>query len=258
MTAREVAAFVENLVDRPGQEDRFRWGDANQECTGVLVTWMATMEAIAAAASSGCNMIICHESLHFPYEHISPGLEHYTTWTVNRLRLTALAKHDIVLYQSHNMLDRFCIWRDFTEVLGLKDPFAARDAYYVQVFPFAPCTLGSLVQEVKRRLGMAVVRVAGDPEQMVSKAACPWGGVGLSLNMGAIEAMIAAGADVLIAGECDEYAMRYALDAGVPMIETSHAGSENPGLKHFAEHLQGHFPALRVVFHEVPTAWTCR
>lgn len=259
MTAGEVAAYVESLVERPGPEDRFLWGDAGQECTGVLVTWMATLEAIAEAATSGCNLIICHESLHFPYEHINPGLEHYTTWTVNRLRLTALAKQDLVVYRSHNTLDRFCILRDFTDLLGLTEQIYSSDnPYYLQVFAIPPCTLGDLAEEVKRRVGMPVIRVAGDPKQLVSKVACPWGGVGLSLNMSAIEAMIAAGADVLIAGECDEYAMRYALDAGVPMIETSHAGSENPGLKHFAEHLSRTFPDLNVVYHEVPGAWTCR
>ena len=49
---------------------------------------------------------------------------------------------------------------------------------------------------------------------------------------------------MLISGEADEYAMRYALDAGVPTIETGHSISENPGLRLAAEHISAHFKLL--------------
>ncbi|MEN6544459.1 MAG: Nif3-like dinuclear metal center hexameric protein, partial [Armatimonadia bacterium] len=120
-----------------------------------------------------------------------------------------------------------------------------------------PVTLRELVGRVKTAMGMDALRVSGDLEAVVSRVGCPWGGVGLSLNVSFIEAVIAKGANGLIAGESDEYAMRYAADAGVPLIETSHAGSENPGLRHFCEHLRDHFAPLRVLFCEVPPAWTC-
>jgi len=61
--------------------------------------------------------------------------------------------------------------------------------------------------------------------------------------------------DVLIAGETDEYAMFYCLDADVPLIETSHAGSENSGLAHFADDLASAMPEIRVVFHRCPVPW---
>lgn len=255
MTAREIVNYVETLAPPHGGEEIFRWGDPQIEVKGLLVTWMATMEAIQYAAANGCNFIISHESLHFPYAHINPGLENYITWTTNRLRLTALAKHDLTLYQCHTTADRFSIFGDAVERLGLGKWDPAQG--YTQVFPIEPIRLRDLVNLVKERMQMDTLRVCGDPEMTVSRVGCPWGGVGLSLNVSFIEATIALGADCLIAGETDEYALRYAWDAGVPMIETSHAGSENPGLRRFAEHLQGQFPGLPVLFHEVPPAWTC-
>lgn len=255
MTAQEIVAYVETLAPPKGGEEIFRWGNPATEVTGLLVAWMATVEAIEYAAANGCNFIISHESLHFPYSHINPGLENYATWTTNRLRLTALSKHDITLYQCHTTADRFSIFGDAVSLLGLGKWDPAQG--YTQVFDIEPVSLRELVGRVKAAMGMDTLRVSGDLDAMVSRVGCPWGGVGLSLNVSFIEAVIAKGANGLIAGESDEYAMRYAADAGVPMIETSHAGSENPGLRRFADHLRDHFGRLKVLFYEVPPAWTC-
>lgn len=255
MTAEQLVAYVETLAPPKGGEEVFRWGDPAVEVSGLLVTWMVTVEAIEYAAANGCNFIICHESLHFPYSHISPGLENYATWTTNRLRLTALSKHDITLYQCHTTADRFSIFGDFVSRLGLGEWDRAEG--YTQVFAIEPITVRALAGRVKTAMGMGALRVSGDLDGLVSRVACPWGGVGLSLNVGFIEAVIAKGANGLIAGESDEYAMRYAADAGVPLIETSHAGSENPGLRRFAEHLGDRFGGLKVLFYEVAPAWTC-
>ncbi len=254
MTCRELADVVEQLSLPTGSEEGFKWGDPQAELTGCLVCWMATMDAIADAAAQGCNMIVCHESLTFPYSHISPGLENYTTWTVNRRRLTALSKHDLCVYQSHSTLDRFSILKTFTDLVGLGEPTVYHQGY-VQVFEIAPVTMGELAARVKAQVGMERLRVCGPLDKVVRRVGCPWGGVGLSLNMGFIEQVIARGAEVLISGEADEYAMRYALDAGVPTIETGHSISENPGLRRAAEHLAGLVPGQRIIFHENPPAW---
>jgi len=49
-------------------------------------------------------------------------------------------------------------------------------------------------------------------------------------------------------GECDEYGMTFALDSGVPIIETGHALSENIGLRNFAERLRTDLPDIEVQF----------
>ena len=53
-------------------------------------------------------------------------------------------------------------------------------------------------------------------------------------------------------------AVRFAAECGIPMIETSHEISENPGLRHFAAMLTRAFPAINVRFHEVSCAWEVR
>jgi len=103
---------------------------------------------------------------------------------------------------------------------------------------------------------MEHVRVAGDLDKVVSRVGLPWGGLGLSLNTAFMQSVIAHEPDVFIAGETDDYGMRFAIDAGVPMIETSHATSEIPGMRHFAEDLADRYPGLGVVAFENPAPWT--
>jgi len=218
----------------------------------VLVSWMATLGAIEAAAERGCNLLLAHEELTYPSGGRGGGFEHLA-WRVNRLRLSALARHGITVYRAHGMLDRICILDDFGRALGLPEP-GIRDGY-VRIHEIEPITVRELAAQVKERMDLDAVRVTGDLDQQVSRIGLPWGGLGLNVNMSFVERLLDSGADGLIAGEMDDYAMRYVIDAGVPMIETSHAVSENIGLRNFCQTLRDKFPGLRVEFFDVGRGW---
>ena len=254
MKATEVGAFVESLSPGVGQEEGFRFGEPGIEVSGVLVCWMATVEAIETAASAGCNLVICHEELTFPYEFRDPSAIRNLWWRPNARRLSLLGKHDITVYRAHGMLDRYSILDDFGRVLGLPEPVVREG--YIRIFEVEPLSVRQLAEQVKQRTGLPYVRVTGDLDQIVHRIGAPWGGLGLSLNTSFMQAVLAHEPDVFVAGETDDYGMRFALDAGVPMIETSHATSENPGLEHFAAELQREFPTITVVFYANPVPWT--
>jgi putative NIF3 family GTP cyclohydrolase 1 type 2 len=236
-THRDIAAFIETLAPPPGRDEGFRFGDAKAETTGILVCFMATLEALAEAAGRGCNLVVCHEELHYPYTAFGgQPLEDSITWTTNRLRYTALAQHGLAVYRAHGQADRFCILDAFAEKLGMPAP-AVREGYF-RIYDIEPVTVADLAADVKARVGQPFLRVSGDLSRVVSRVGAPW-----------------YDPDVLIAGECDEYAFRYTEDAGVPMIETGHSISENPGLERFATTLRAQFPQVPVVFHTVPCPW---
>ena len=67
--------------------------------------------------------------------------------------------------------------------------------------------------------------------------------------------MIEMNWDAVIAGKTDDHGFRFSAECGVPMIETSHEVSENPGLRHFAEMLDDAFPDLQVSFYENSCPW---
>jgi len=108
---------------------------------------------------------------------------------------------------------------------------------------------------VKKRLNLKSVRFAGDPHRKIRRVGLPWGGLGLSLNIGFIEDLLRHSPDVLIAGETDEYAMYYALDADVGVIETGHSVSENIGLRKFSKILKKHYLETKIVFFECERPW---
>jgi len=254
--ASEIGQFMEQL--NPGRtlgsDEGFRWGDTNIEVTGVMVAFFPTVDTIEACAAEGCNLLICHEQLQMPYTWRSNGdFSEYMTWPVNFNRISALAKHDITLFRAHGTLDVFCIHEAFVDLLGLGAPVAGDG--FVTLYEIRPVSVRDLVADVKRRTGMAGLRVTADLDRVVSRVALPWGGTGLSVNANFINSVIAHDPDVLIAGETDEYAMRMVRDCGVELIETGHAVSEEPGLVRFAAYLGEQFPDLRVVFQECEPAW---
>ena len=253
VTAAAVAAYIENLAVGPADDEGFKFGSPHAPIKGVLVCWMCTLQAIQRAVSEECNMIVCHEEMHYPYAAFGPGLEKYLTWTVNRQRIQALSRAEITVYRAHAMLDHYCILDDFAAQLGLGSPDVSEEFY--RIYDIEPRTVAQLVEQVKETMNMDCVRVTGDPAREVSRVGLPWGGLGLSVNIAFIEELLRYRADVLIAGETDEYAMFYCQDADVALIETSHVASENFGLVHFARELAADLPALKVVFHSCPVPW---
>ncbi len=254
MKCSDIAALIEELAPPPAPDEGFRFGDPEAEVRKVAGAWMATVEAIEAAASDGCNLLVVHEELHYPSSFLSPGLENTLTWPVNRARITALAKAGMTVYRAHGMLDRFCILDDFGRALNLPEPSVAEG--FFRLYDVQPTPVAQVVDRARQRLNLSHLRVTGPLDNMVRRLGLAWGGLGLSVNVGFLNDIMRYAPDCLIAGETDEYAQRFCEDLGVVMIETGHAASEEPGLEHFATWLGERAAPVPVVFHRLPPAWT--
>jgi len=255
MTPQEVQNYLASLGPQQGSEEGLLFGDPQQTVTGIQVCWMATVEAIQAAAAAGVNLIIAHEDLFHPYGVLQKGgTGDFLTWRTNLRRAEGLARHGIALIRAHGTLDQVCIFDDFAARLELPEASVAEGL--VKVYDLEPTTYGALIEHVKRCVGMAAVRATpGDPERVVRRVGLPWGGLGLFVNVGYMQALVRHNCEVFIAGESDNYGFRFAMEAGIELIETSHEVSENPGLKHFSEMLQAQFPNVPVTFYENRVAW---
>jgi putative NIF3 family GTP cyclohydrolase 1 type 2 len=132
--------------------------------------------------------------------------------------------------------------------------FAGQD--YARVFHLPATPVRELVERAKQATGVPVVRVVGDLDRRIERIGLPWGGLGLFVNIGFMQQLVENGAEAGIAGETDEYAMRFAEDAGLALIETSHAACENIGLRHFAAMLADAHPGMNVAFHECGPGWS--
>lgn len=254
MKALEFKTFIESLAGSLSPEEGFRLGNPDVEVRGVLISWMATLEAIKKAIEEDCNLMVVHEDLFYPYGfQRNAEFETCLTWSVNRMRLKLLSEHDIVVFRAHGTLDRLCILDDFAEALGLPQPSVKNG--YVRIYDIAETTVEKLAFNIKKRLNLETVRLVGRREDRVCRVGLAWGGLGLSLNIGFVETLLRYKPQVLIAGEMDEYSEYYILDAGVNMIEVGHSVSENIGLKHFSDILKQHYPDVKVVFFECLKPW---
>lgn len=255
---RDIIDYVENLTGLGLDSDEgVQYGSVERPIKKVVVCWMATSNALKEAGKSKSDLVIAHESLHYPYnaslrEDVPAG---WKEWKTNLKRASLLMKHNLTFMRIHGSLDRICIFDDFAKELRLGEAVEADGLAKVYTIP--SCTLQALVEQVKKRIGIRNVRVSAPKGmgQKVERVGLPWGGLGLSINVTYQQKLIDKGCDVFIAGESDEYGFIFSSECGIPMIETSHVISENMGLRHFARMLDGKFPQIEVEFYQNQCPW---
>ena len=260
MTARQLLQKLIELLEKPLNPDEgFRFGNPSVEVGGVLVCWMCDPDAIAAAVKAKANLIVCHEALFFPYDvvdgaHFGGKAQDFLSWPTNAQRVRLLAQHDLTVIRAHGSVDRLCIFDVFAEQLGLGRP-VIDEPDYVKLFEISPRTVSDLAREVKDRLGLPMIRAAmKDPDRIVRRIGSTWGGMGLFVNVEYVNNLLRHRPDVLIAGETDNYGLRFVTELGIDVIETSHELSEHAGLAEFTRRI-GARVDVPVSYFSNPIVW---
>lgn len=258
-TVAEIIRHVETLSGHPlNQDEGVHHGSTDRSVQRALVCWMASADAIREAGRQGAELIICHESLYYPYNaaNRADNPSGWQNWPTNKRRRELLTQYDLTSLRIHGSADEICIFDDFVSVLGLGQPVYTDGL--TKICEIAECTLGELIERVKQRTEMGHLRVAlagRSLDHRVHRVGLPWGGLGLFVNVGYQEKLIELDCDAFIAGESDSYGFRFCAELGIPMIETSHEVSENPGLRHLTDLLTAAFPQVAFHFYENANIW---
>lgn len=260
-TIRKIIDYTEHLSEHKLNVDEgVHFGAIDAEVNNVLLCWMATKGALEHAGKIQADLVIGHESLYFPYDAAvrndnPPGWEN---WAVNKQRCDLLEKYNLRFLRIHESSDEICILDAFRRQLGLPEASADGGRYNYKRFDIKPVPLRKLVEQVKHSTNMEHLRVSAPNglDQKVSKIGLLWGGVGLFVNVINQAKLMELGCDVFIAGETDDYGMRFARDQGIPMIETSHEISENEGVKQFLDILAKKFPETTFHFYKNKCPWS--
>ncbi len=258
MNVREVVAVILGLNEGRKFEqtcDQLIEGDWAAEVTGVVTTFMATVVVVRRAAAIGCNLIVTHEPTYFT----ASG------------RLDWL-KADPVYVQKKALIDdsQISIWRyhdhmhtgntDLIYAGLLKD--LGWEQYLDTALPRPHCylipatTAAELVDFLKVKLGLKIMRVVGDPAMRCSRVGILVGGGSLGLGQEEMPAalMNEQQLDVMICGEITEWTLSaYVRDAAAlgidrAMIIVGHERSEEPGMKELAGSLRPLLPGTPVHF----------
>jgi putative NIF3 family GTP cyclohydrolase 1 type 2 len=254
LTAREVVARIQQQVGVPWQSDTvdtFKAGNPDAPVSGIAVTMMATLDVLQRAAAAGDNLIITHEPTFFDHLDISDQLPEKDDDPVLVAKRKFIAEHGLVVWRFHDhwhVRNPDGIEAGMVHAVGW-EKFQDPHNQYLFTIPETP--LEQLASDIKRRLGIGVVRVVGDPNLRITKLALAPGAAGLTRQVSALEM---PGVQALVIGEAQEWeAVEYVADAvsegkQKSLIILGHIPSEQAGMAECARWLKAFVTEVPVQF----------
>ena len=220
-------------------------GRKEREVRRVFIALDATDEAVDEAIRAGADLLLTHHPLIFH------GIKRVTEDDVIGRRLVRLIENDISYFAMHTNFDVMGMADAAADELDLTDRQVLEVTWEDELSTEGIGRIGGLPREmslrqcaeyVKSVFGIDALRIFGDPEKPVRKAAvCP--GSGRSVIGEALEKQ----ADVLITGDTDHHTGIDAVAAGLTIIDAGHYGLE----KLFIPYMQAVFlrqmPSLEVI-----------
>lgn len=225
--------------------DTIKAGKGDQVVTGIVTTMFATVNMIEAAARLKANFIIAHEPTFYNHRDDTAWVNNNT---VVKQKQELLAKHNMVVWRFHD----YCHALKPDSISYGVAKKANWLSYYKtgQIMLTIPAmSLQQLVQHLKSSLGIAHVRIIGNPEQSCSRIALMPGAWGGQRQVTIAES---EKPDVLIVGEVSEWeTAEYIRDGRLlggktALLILGHSVSEEPGMEWFVDWLQPKLPQIKV------------
>ena len=219
-------------------------GRFEKEVKKIYLALDATDQVILAAAAAGADMLITHHPLIFS------GLKKIHNRDFIGNRLLKLIQNDISYYAMHTNYDVVTMGEQAAEMLRLRDTEIMEVTYDDGSRQEGLGRTGELPGEmslaecgryVKQVFGLDTVRLFGNPEQKVSRAAV-LPGSGKSL----VDAALRTGADVMISGDFGHHDGIDAVMRGLTVIDAGHYGIEKIFVSQMAGYIRETFTGLTV------------
>lgn len=260
MQAKEVIEQIRAYsgVEHPMPKtcDGYKAGNENTEVTGIVTTFMATVDVIRQAHALGANLIITHEPTYFTGHET-------TAWckgdSVYEAKCRLIIETGMTIWRYHDMMHMAKtdgIYDGFIEEMGWHDyvcppaekpgPGPGEMHSFVEAFrdyyDIPQTTLGQLARQFKEKLGISTLQLVGDIAMPCSRIGVLVGGgsLGFGTEEMPMQIMERKKIDVLVCGEITEWTTSaYVNDAAQlglhkGMIVLGHERSEEWGMKHMA------------------------
>jgi putative NIF3 family GTP cyclohydrolase 1 type 2 len=248
LSAGEVVEQIKQHLGVPwrgGATDTFKSGGPDTPVTGVATSVMTTFDVIKRAVAKRRNLIITHEPTFWSGNDNVKGFENDRVY---QQKLQFIRDNNVAIWRFHDHLH--ARQPDMTAV-GLADAlgwskYASTEEPRVYLLP--PVRLRDLAKDVERRLHLSAMRVVGDPDLVVRRAALLQGTPPFHAATGI------PNLDVVVAGEQREWeGVEYAFDANTAgqrkgLVLVGHWVSEDQGMRVCADW-------LRTFVSEVPVEW---
>ena len=220
-------------------------GDAMQDVTGIVTTFLATQKVLQQAISRGANFIISHETSFYNHYNRTDWLAENAVYLAKK-RLCD--ESGLVIWRLHDTWHRRQPDGILMGVLSTLEWTAYSDSATPSLIALPPTRLDDLAAHIEQRLGCQRLLVLGDADQLCSKAALLVGAQGAERQIKALSGDV----EVLIVGEVNEWEtpeyVRDAREQGAAkaLIVMGHQASEEAGMASLAAWLRPRFPDLNI------------
>ena len=231
--------------------DTFKAGDPQTPVTGVVVTMMATLDVLEQAAKAGKNLVITHEPTFYNHHDSTPELESQKD-AVLAYKQKFIADHHLVVWRFHDG------WHGAHKPDGILDGMTRalgwqkyQNPDQLSLFTLPTASLADLSAEVKRKLGIHVVRVVGNRDLKITHLAFLPGAAGAARQIQMLER---PDVECLMIGETQEWeTVEYVGDAATEgkhksLIILGHIPSEQAGMELCTEWLRSFISEVAVGF----------
>ena len=249
----KVRNVVEYLIKKSGSPplkktcDTLKTGSMDNDVHGIVVTFMATVDVIQAAAVAGADMIITHEPTF--YEHMD-----HPEWIegsdLYQKKMELINRHGISIWRYHDYIHRTKpdgIFEGLLEELGWTNRVVYADIHNVPQAPtiveLGGIPLKELICHVKSALHMQNLRIVGNPNTICNRVGITVGAGSLDIGCTLGKVIEEKNLDVLICGDVVEWGIvPYVRDAGQlgmnrALLIVGHNRTEEAGMKALARSL---------------------
>lgn len=260
LTAAEVVEQMKShLTCKWAKEtvDTFKAGNPGEEVTGIACTFMATVDVLKEAAEQGCNLVITHEPTYYNHFDNKDLLKNDPVYAAKQ---AIIEENNMVVFRFHDHWHRT---KPDGIYVGMIDKLEWK-SYLLEgkrnVFDLPGLTLSEVSDHMAKVFPDAILRVIGDPDLVVQKAAFSAGAPGSTAH---IRWLQKEDINLVVIGEAPEWeSLAYVNDAsqaGLPkaMIILGHTVSEEAGMEYcatwmrtFIKEVPVHFIAAGDPFHQ--------
>lgn len=249
-TARQIVGMIQKEVGVPWADqtvDAFKAGDPDTPVTGIVCSFMATMDVLYKAVAHNCNMIITHEPIFYNHLDETSQFDHDPVVDAKK---KYIADHKLVIWRFHDHFHRMKPDGILTGMIRKLD----WEAYQTDdplIFKLPEMTVRELAVTLKNKFSSATVRIIGDPAMKVSSVAYAAGAPGYMMHVKLLERN---DVDALVGGEVPEWeSISYVRDAvsqgkKKAMILIGHVNSEEAGMNYCSEWLKGFVTGTPILF----------
>lgn len=262
LTARQVVSLIQQHVGVPWRAetvDTFKAGDPDTPVTGIASTMMATFDVLKRANAQKANLIITHEPTLYNHEDSTASFEAVND-PVWREKEAFIREHHLVVWRFHDHWHLHPPDGILSGMVHALDWEKDQNSGTPNLFAFPQTTVRALAKNIQEKIGIKTLRVVGNPDLQVTKAALVPGAAGTQKHLVFLRRN---DVDVLIIGEVPEWeTIEYVADAaaeGKPkaLILMGHIPSEQAGMLSCADWLKTFIKGVPIIFVSTPEPfWT--